>query len=136
MTSGQSGPPQRELYVPVNVALKRLRQRAGLTGQEVQSRTKLDLNVVDNGIILDAKLDEHQPQNSLVRLPKQSVSPRRHGGHRGKADRNQVLCADRELTINFSAMSQLDDHYYEPVVFDFGDETVVSDAIFPELAQF
>jgi len=32
-------------------------------------------------------------------------------------------------------MPQLDDHYYEPVVFDFGDETVVSDAIFPELAE-
>src|SRR5947209_19761883 len=101
---------------------------AGLTGEEVESGTKLDLNLVDNRVILDAKLDEHQPQNSLVRLPKQSVSPRRHGGHRGKADRNQGCAQTWELAIDFAAMPQLDDHYYEPVVFDFGDETVVSDA--------
>ena len=61
---------------------------AGLTGQEIQSRTKLDLNLVDNRVILDAKLDEHQPQNSLLRLPKQSDSPRRHGGHGGKLRKN------------------------------------------------
>src|SRR5438874_9518507 len=51
----------------------------GLAGKQVQSRTELHGNVIDDGVILDTKFDEHQAKNSVIREGKQSVSPRRHG---------------------------------------------------------
>ena len=123
MTSGQSGPPQRELYVPVNVALKRLRQRAGLTGQELGRRAGMSqakISKIETGAIHPSVEDvEHlaralgAPQEDVDRLTDQ-VEHSRDRMTDWRFGRDDPATWQREVAQLEAAATEL--HSFQPAV--------------------
>jgi transcriptional regulator with XRE-family HTH domain len=68
MTSGQTGSPRSEAEVPLGVALKRLRQKAGLTGQELGRRVGMSqakISKIETGAMRPSVEDVEQLAREL-----------------------------------------------------------------------